>query len=1036
MPSPSSSSLPNNNNSTKQSASPDGVTPPVTPGGSITIGSPPGSDGRQTPNRNRDGSADNSRSASRERDAYFDEQDQMRINLRDSHYWAQHTVSDDKDVLKQAVAHATARAQADDPSAAATTSAVAAAATDDEEDDETSTQVGAADDLQRRQSIQQDPSDAAEGAHHFASPQEQVALMASLGAELPASSRPVGGPNFGSILTGRADVQTQTPPPSSPTRPSSQLEDPLTAELKTLYKSLHHCMTLRDKYMNVSLQANLEDNPKNWDAEYVQEWRKARGLPTRGEDINGSEHIKVDGSALKDVHGGNSSTEAEPKPWRIYPAPPRPHWELFNPPPASSFVVRQPNSNGSTTSTSTATLPQPIPPASPANAAAAQRLLEETGGKPGVFDTENVSIPGEWKLKALASGEEIQFAIDDAGVYQVVVAGQDYKRPLNPDVRIPTLRDYFKDLDYLLSVISDGPVKSFAWRRLKYLEGKWNLYSLMNEAREVEGMKRVRHRDFYNVRKVDTHVHHSASMNQKHLLRFIKAKIKRHPDDIVIFRDGRNLTLSEVFASLNLTAYDLSIDTLDMHAHRETFHRFDKFNTKYNPIGESRLREIFLKTDNFIGGRYLAEITKEIMSDLESSKYQMAEYRVSIYGRNVHEWDKLATWIVENQLFSPNVRWLIQVPRLYEVYKSNGTIENFQDLLTNVFQPLFDATMNPQKHKNLHIFLQRVIGFDLVDDESKIERRYHRKFPVPKKWDMKESPPYTYWIYYMFANISSLNQIRRARGFGTFNLRPHSGEAGDTDHLAAAFLTSQSISHGITLRKVPALQYLYYLKQVGLAMSPLSNNALFLHYDRNPLPSYFRMGMNVSISTDDPLQFHLSKEPLLEEYSVATQVYRLSPCDMCELARNSVLQSGWEREIKRHWLGNNFHLPGPMGNNTSKTNVPDIRLRYRYETLKEEISLISKYGAPESILHSSHSSGGNLLSSAGNVSKGVPNTIQLEEGSSDGGLLDPRDFSGVADLADKVEKRRRKSEVEKEASTQRGRVQAALQGLSNLNMQA
>ena len=36
--------------------------------------------------------------------------------------------------------------------------------------------------------------------------------------------------------------------------------------------------------------------------------------------------------------------------------------------------------------------------------------------------------------------------------------------------------------------------------------------------------------DFYNVRKVDTHVHHSASMNQKHLLRFIKAKIKRHPD--------------------------------------------------------------------------------------------------------------------------------------------------------------------------------------------------------------------------------------------------------------------------------------------------------------------------------------------------------------------------------------------------------------------------------------------------------------------------------------------------------------------------
>lgn len=83
--------------------------------------------------------------------------------------------------------------------------------------------------------------------------------------------------------------------------------------------------------------------------------------------------------------------------------------------------------------------------------------------------------------------------------------------------------------------------------------------------------------------------------------------------DVVIFRDGAELTLQQVFESLNLTAYDLSIDTLDMHAHQDSFHRFDKFNLKYNPIGESRLREIFLKTDNYIKGRYLAELTKGIV---------------------------------------------------------------------------------------------------------------------------------------------------------------------------------------------------------------------------------------------------------------------------------------------------------------------------------------------------------------------------------------------------------------------------------------
>jgi len=43
---------------------------------------------------------------------------------------------------------------------------------------------------------------------------------------------------------------------------------------------------------------------------------------------------------------------------------------------------------------------------------------------------------------------------------------------------------------------------------------------------------------------------------------------------------------------------------------RNTFHRFDKFNSKYNPVGESRLREIFIETDNAIEGRYFAEILK------------------------------------------------------------------------------------------------------------------------------------------------------------------------------------------------------------------------------------------------------------------------------------------------------------------------------------------------------------------------------------------------------------------------------------------
>ncbi|KAJ5086291.1 AMP deaminase Amd1 [Penicillium alfredii] len=593
--------------------------------------------------------------------------------------------------------------------------------------------------------------------------------------------------------------------------------------------------------------------------------------------------------------------------WDIYPPPPEPAWD--------DGKEYQPGTVGG-----------------PSDLAGKKRKMGQDIGED--FDmTELMPLPEE---------SSWTYRLDGSSVFQVFDS-ETAANNQEPIVRIPSLRDFYMDLDAVVDLSTDGPAKSFAFKRLSYLEGKFQLYTLLNEYQEIADSKKVPHRDFYNVRKVDTHVHHSACMNQKHLLRFIKSKMRKSPDEVVLFRDGKHLTLREVFESINLTAYDLSIDTLDMHAHTDSFHRFDKFNLKYNPVGESRLREIFLKTDNYIKGRYLAEITKEVISDLESSKYQMVEWRISIYGRSIQEWDKLAAWVVDNKLFSPNVRWLIQVPRLYDVYKSSGMMENFEQVITNVFQPLFEVTKDPSSHPKLHVFLQRVVGFDSVDDESKTERRFYRKYPIPREWDTKQNPPYSYWVYFMFANIASLNNWRKRRGFNTFVLRPHCGEAGDPDHLAVGFLCCHSISHGILLRKVPLLQYLYYLDQIGLAMSPLSNNALFLTYDKNPCASFFKRGLNVSLSTDDPLQFAFTKEPLIEEYSVAAQIYKFSAVDMCELAKHSVDQSGFELSLKQRWLGPNCPLRGVAGNNVAKSNVPDIREAFRHETLLGELALIERY---------------------------------------------------------------------------------------------
>jgi AMP deaminase len=97
------------------------------------------------------------------------------------------------------------------------------------------------------------------------------------------------------------------------------------------------------------------------------------------------------------------------------------------------------------------------------------------------------------------------------------------------------------------------------------------------------------------------------------------------------------------------------------------------------------------------------------------------EWRVSIYGRNSSDWNKLATWFYDHRLSHPNVRWLIQVPRLYEIYKKLNEVQSFQEFLNNIFQPLFEITLNPGKNPALHYFLETIVGFDSVDDESKPE---------------------------------------------------------------------------------------------------------------------------------------------------------------------------------------------------------------------------------------------------------------------------------------------------------------------------
>ncbi|CAM9953977.1 unnamed protein product, partial [Lampetra fluviatilis] len=522
----------------------------------------------------------------------------------------------------------------------------------------------------------------------------------------------------------------------------------------------------------------------------------------------------------------------------------------------------------------------------------ATRFLRPPGDKVDGCGTED-GLPNGYPVTpaALTLPSRVAMVRGVAVLYADEKAQEDGQAWALPCDATISLSSHLSDLGVLLGLVQDGPLKTFCQRRLKLLAAKFQVHQMTNELAEMIQLKVDGCRDFENVVKVDTHIHAAACMTARELLQMMRSA---REEGVPVSRgpDGRELTLAELFAQLHLRSDSIDLDNLDVHVDRDTFQRFDRFNDKYNPLGSSELRNVFLKTNNHMSGKYFAMLVKNVGRRLEASRYQYAEPRMSVYGRSRGDWEKLAGWFEQHQVYSPHLRWVIQVPRIYHIFRTRSIIPSFGAMLENIFLPLFEVTLNPDSNPTLHNFLQHVTGFDSVSDESLAEGLFLPDSPAPEEWTSAENPPYSYYVYYMFANVAVLNQLRRLCNMNTFVFRPHCGEAGSVAHLADSFLTSDNISHGINLSKSPVLQYLYYLCQIPIAMSPISNNSLFLEYSRNPFLDFYHKGLTVSLSSDDPLQFHFTQEALVEEYATAAHFWKLSTCDLCEIASNSVRQSG------------------------------------------------------------------------------------------------------------------------------------------------
>jgi aminodeoxyfutalosine deaminase len=129
----------------------------------------------------------------------------------------------------------------------------------------------------------------------------------------------------------------------------------------------------------------------------------------------------------------------------------------------------------------------------------------------------------------------------------------------------------------------------------------------------------------------------------------------------------------------------------------------------------------------------------------------------------------------------------------------------------------------------------------------------------------------------------SLSDFRKAYAYAAqhgLHLVAHAGETGGPEQVqdAIELLNVERIGHGIAAIRSPALMNTLVTRKIPLEICLTSNlctNALSIQLNSahsrialHPLAKFFRHGIPITLSTDDPAMFHTT---LLEEYSAAME---------------------------------------------------------------------------------------------------------------------------------------------------------------------
>ena len=92
-----------------------------------------------------------------------------------------------------------------------------------------------------------------------------------------------------------------------------------------------------------------------------------------------------------------------------------------------------------------------------------------------------------------------------------------------------SFEEFLKSRLTFLKIIQSGEVNTYSQKRLDILTGLFDFHQLLNSDLEAHATESDS-RDFFNITKVDNHVHLAAAMTGRHLLSFILKKLETEPE--------------------------------------------------------------------------------------------------------------------------------------------------------------------------------------------------------------------------------------------------------------------------------------------------------------------------------------------------------------------------------------------------------------------------------------------------------------------------------------------------------------------------